>query len=772
MFGHDRILVLVAMPAVLFLVAGGSRAEDAAAGPITVRTDSGTRGGAVALEALPAKGGNNALMKRFHIGSLEGIESADLMLLAALRDPTDRNDFSFDVWEWIFFELNGHGWVLRVEDMPLYRRGLFPIEWDDVRWASVAIPDIHYLREGENNLVIWNSNLPQNPKDRFLVVAYDDTGRSADSFSLVDGEWHATDLDGDRDGAPVGEWMIRLKLNPYPHDEQKRRDALGPERFRQAFEEKRDFVWGFTDPIHKIFPDGPYDGPVGNTWEIDAARNEYESCQLVIVPVSVDMEMAEVRIGDFRSAEGAVIPSSAATVRVVRTARVNHREWPDPLPEAFPVEIPRGRVQPFWITVHVPSDSPAGLYRAELTIHSMSTAGKGGQAVTVPLTLRVRDFAIPKLSCYQMVAPSDPQMQPYHIVNISAHGTYPAPKMYLDKEENLRLEFDEFDGEMARLLAEGVTQFSIGLSYTGANNFAPWTFDWRVPAEGGGERRIWVNPVDKDDPDADTPENRQARKWFRQYLSAVYNHLEEKGWTRYWFVYGADEPHNKEWIAPLTRYFALIKEIAPKLRILIAKGPTQEYGPNAVDIAVIMMNHLRQDTAESASKLNQELWCYSCGDLNNPALTIPHPAITVRWWHWLQEKWKVERVLLWHTSVQGDNVLHPGCDGLGDGQVFWVRQGPDDERHDFPSIRAEMLRDGVEDREYIHLLKELTEKYARSAPGEAGAALLAQARKLAEIPDDLVETQFRMTRDPQKLLDRRRDIADLIEALQERLPDP
>jgi len=751
---------------VLFTIAPGQPAPDA---PIILQSDTGVVGGAVPLEALPGKTDSNTLKKVFTVkpGTLAEVNSAEIQLFAALRDPTDRNNFSFDVWEWIFFELNGHGWVLRVEDLPLHRRSLFGIDWNDVDWASISIPDVNYLREGQNELVIWNNNTPEKPREKYLVVAYDDSGQSAHSFFLVQDQWVSNDLNGEREGTPVGEWMMRLKLNRYPAEEQKHRDAVGAARFRQAVEEEKDFVWGFTDAVHKIFPDRPYTGPLENEWQIDAARNEYESCQLVLIPVSVDMRMVEVWPGDFTDEDGATIPASATTVRVVMTALVNNREWPDPLPEAFPVDIPRGQVQAFWITVLMPDDSPAGVYKSELTITSMSAGGKEGQSTKVPLGLRVRDFAVPTLSRYQMVAPGGSETRPYHIANCSSHGMHPGPRAYLDGQENLRVEFDKFDQEVEQALAEGVTNFSMGLAYTGAGNFAPWTFDWRVPIEGQDEvRRISVCPVNPKNAADDSVKYQQSRKWFKQFLSQVYNHLEEKGWTPYYWVYGADEPHRSEWVEPLTRYFALIKEVAPKLRIMITKGPTDEYGPN-IDIVCIMMNHLREDTVKLARNFKQKLWCYSCGDLNNPALTIPHPAITVRLWHWLQEKWSVERVLLWHTGVYGKNFLHAGVDRRGDGQVFWQRCGPEEHWQWFPSIRAEMLRDSIEDREYFNLLKELTAELTRKPEKNAAEQeLLSRAERLAEVPDDLVSTQFKMVRDVSQLLAHRAQMAEAIEELQ------
>jgi hypothetical protein len=256
------------------------------------------------------------------------------------------------------------------------------------------------------------------------VVAYDDSRKSENSFSLVKGKWSAGDLNGDRDGTPQGEWMIRLKLNPLPTEEQKRVDALGAARFREAAGQKKDFVWGFTDAVHRIFPDRPYVGPLGNEWTLDAARDERESCQLLLIPVATEMRMTAVFVGDFHPFQGGLIrngpagvtiPASAVAVRLVRTVLVNKQEWPDPLPQAYRIDIPLGRVQAYWLTVHVPADARPGAYRATVTVASMNTGGRDGRVVKFPLDLRVRDFAVPALSRYQMVVHG--QATPaYHLV--------------------------------------------------------------------------------------------------------------------------------------------------------------------------------------------------------------------------------------------------------------------------------------------------------------------------------------------------------------------
>lgn len=290
--------------------------------------------------------------------------------------------------------------------------------------------------------------------------------------------------------------MIRLKLDRLDNEQIKAADVLGPARLRKAIADKQDFVWGFTDALHRVFPDRPYDGPLGNAWTIDAARNEYESCQLVIVPASVDMKMAEVFVDDFvrfpaaeaaaklkKSKPTATIGKQNATIRLVRTARTGGADWPDPLPPAYPIDVSRGRVQSWWLTVHVPIDAQPGTYRSEVSITSMSTGGREGKVTQVPIQLRVRNFSIPTVSRYQSVAPIHPEMQKWQMSHISPHGGTVTPEILLDKDNNLQLDFSEFDKQVEAYLANGKDSFSIGLAYTGGN-FAPWSFDWRVPVEG------------------------------------------------------------------------------------------------------------------------------------------------------------------------------------------------------------------------------------------------------------------------------------------------
>jgi uncharacterized membrane protein YccC len=77
------------------------------------------------------------------------------------------------------------------------------------------------------------------------------------------------------------------------------------------------------------------------------------------------------------------------------------------------------------------------------------------------------------------------------------------------------------------------------------------------------------------------------------------------------------------------------------------------------------------------------------------------------------------------------------------------------------SVRWENLRDGLEDYEYLWLLREL-------AKDTASADVLGEARKLLEVPADISRDLTHFTTDPRDILAHRERLARLIERLTKR----
>ncbi len=78
---------------------------------------------------------------------------------------------------------------------------------------------------------------------------------------------------------------------------------------------------------------------------------------------------------------------------------------------AVPFNIAEGRNQPVWVDIHVPVDSPAGTYNGVFTI----TSGQGQASVQV--TLHVWNFTLPKVPSFKTSYQADPSHQDTYLTH-------------------------------------------------------------------------------------------------------------------------------------------------------------------------------------------------------------------------------------------------------------------------------------------------------------------------------------------------------------------
>lgn len=134
------------------------------------------------------------------------------------------------------------------------------------------------------------------------------------------------------------------------------------------------------------------------------ARGEYEPFQVIVTPKTADLTVGKVQLEDLVHADGrARIPGSEVQVNLVgyvwgtdyRSGRAGVSEGPYPdvlFPEGHRDVADKGTNYSLWLTVHAPMDAQAGEYTARLTLDI------GGRPVTVPLRVRVWDFALPEVA--------------------------------------------------------------------------------------------------------------------------------------------------------------------------------------------------------------------------------------------------------------------------------------------------------------------------------------------------------------------------------------
>jgi hypothetical protein len=543
---------------------------------------------------------------------------------------------------------------------------------------------------------------------------------------------------------------------------------------------------------------------------IRAAKNEAEAAQVVVRPERA-MQGLTVKTEALKGPAGAVLAAENIDILRVRYVPVTQptdstgtvASWPDPLPPlAGPIDLEAGKNQPLWIRVRVPKDARAGKYEGKIRL-----AAEGGYAADVPLSVEVYDFALPdRMTCqtafgfspgnvwrYQKVEkPEDRRaVLEKYLANFAAHHISPYDPAPLDglkvtwpkkkggtpdEEKGLVPQFDwsAWDAAMTR----AIEQYRFN------------TFMVHVPGLGGGTYEFRVQPEFLGYKE-DAPEYKAA---LTNYLCGVQEHLRGKGWLKYAYIYWFDEPDKKDYEYVMNG-FRKLKEAAPDLRRMLTEQVEPELvgGPNLWCPISPEYDHAR---AEQRRKAGEQFWWYVCCGPKAPYATlfIDHPATELRVWLWQTWQRRIDGILVWETSYWTSDTAYPdrarpqnpyedpmgwvssGAKdkgvrqpwGNGDGRFIYppeaaanaspaapVLEGPVD------SIRWEMLRDGVEDYEYLAILRGLL-----AARGEKlSAADRAKYAALLEVPEEITKDMTTFTKDPAPIERRREAIARAIEAL-------
>jgi hypothetical protein len=282
---------------------------------------------------------------------------------------------------------------------------------------------------------------------------------------------------------------------------------------------------------------------------------------------------------------------------------------------------------------------------------------------------------------------------------------------------------------------------------------------------------------------AGTPEYEQV---FGEYAGALQSHLEEKGWLDDAYVYWFDEPDPKDYDFVIDGMERLDRH-APGLRRMLTEQVEDELVGH-VDIWCPLTASFQPYRAEERMDAGDTFWWYVCTGPKAPWVTlfIDHPATELRVWSWQTYKHGVEGLLVWQSNYWTSSAAYPGelqnpwedpmsyvsgysyapgqvgYWGNGDGRFLYPpnRDPSDTETKHLTgpvnSLRWEMLRDGIEDYEYLRLLERLAT--------EAGDA---EALALLEIPEDITESMTEFATDPAPIYEHRQRVAEAIERLSE-----
>jgi len=435
----------------------------------------------------------------------------------------------------------------------------------------------------------------------------------------------------------------------------------------------------------------------GTTVSLSAARGEYESFQIVANGSSSGLRNVNVTISDLQGPEGQVIPRANFTLYREKYMFLNSSSpnwkgpnqplapgwYPDALipftdPEtnkplsgakltAVPFDVKTGNNQPIWVDLRVPRSAAAGKYSGTYTL----TSNEG--SFTGSISLKVWNFTLPtapalKSSFLFFQAGTLAAQQELLRNKISPLSTNPADQSLLMKEH--------------------------GLSATQTGPFS-----------GADVGRCAMSPA-------------PSVSAFKSVAAA-----QQPGLLLY--DYSADEIGHCTSLYPTIRQWANNMHQAG-IKNLISMSPTPALysdgsgtGRSAVDIWVLlplMYNNAKVQVGEVLKK-GDSVWSYNTlvQDAYSPKWLIDFPPVNFRIQPgFISQSLNLSGMLYWRVdkwpSDPWNNVNNAGTYSSsnypGEGMLVYPGQ-PVGVKGVVASMRLKWLRDGVEDYDYVQILKDL-----------------------------------------------------------------
>ncbi len=542
-------------------------------------------------------------------------------------------------------------------------------------------------------------------------------------------------------------------------------------------------VWG-THGNLKLWPDIQPTRAHLETIRIQAARNEWEPCQVAVMGHQA-LSGVEIRPGAFADGRGHAIAApvayrqhylmidDTANKSVARTGLV-----PDALvPLRHPLTgeatggkyggctfaIPAGKLESFWLDVYVGNDTPAGIYRGAVQV-----SAKGLDAVSLPVEIEVFDFALPSpkslRGMFQLAADSaairthaaeqksasekaalahlyEEMLHEHYIDNWSpiTGWNYGLNRVVITEQDGkLSVDWSAFD----RLVEPYMEGSAFRDRIAARCLFVPYY----LPIKGGGRLKSRnYKEIDFD--------------LFGQWVADVQRHFEAKGWLDSAYFFYFDEPFLSEWkYDAFLRTAKIVRAKAPKLRIMITDGYMGEaeykklsHIAEPITPYVDVWNPVTfqvRDMEQASFYRNRkaaghfDIWCQTLG---NASKLSPLPALFPEYdmpFHrtWGAQSWSLgfQGLELWDTvyGERNGKRVDPWTDSVAfpvydrplncDGRLFYPGTPDAIGGPDIPiaSLRMKSLRDAIEDYEYLRILDRLGH-----TPAEFSVGLLHTTRE-------------------------------------------
>jgi hypothetical protein len=539
-----------------------------------------------------------------------------------------------------------------------------------------------------------------------------------------------------------------------------------------------DFGIALTHSVIKLRKDALFPLPVTDKVDISLAGNEYESFQLAILPFGKDLHNLKVEVSDLSDKDGSMISKSRIETSLVGYNKIEwqaayvteYKGWhPDPLlPFKTGMAIDgKDACRPLWITVFAPAGTKAGDYFGTVTL-----SADGMKNVTASVKCRVWDFNLPVES------------------HLRTH-TWDEVEYLADFYNLEELPVEWYQRFCGLLLKNRMNPGFAGVNYVNQLPGESGVYDFsRVEKVleyciDNGLSRFSIAQMKKG---LYTPE--EGEKVYK-FVEAYAAFLKKKGWLDKALVELWDEPTDLEY--PYIKERAeKLKKIEPDLRLqLFAEGgpyefsdrSTDKYGLNDLIDIWAPVNIIESPETQARGG---EIWTYFCtlARESAPNFFIDCPAIyqrSIAWYCWMYgvdgfEHWST--TYFWRNVQKGKPMDQKWPNVPWDSRTYYYFNGegqliyPGPDGIPYSSVRLENFRDGMDDYEYLYLLREVLSKYeSNTADPELKAfrqLLYPEDYLLYKYPRKIkvtLENTIRYPDQPERILQNREKIAKAIEKL-------
>ncbi len=461
---------------------------------------------------------------------------------------------------------------------------------------------------------------------------------------------------------------------------------LDPTAFTYALEEGTSALPLWTTPAtRKVKVGDAAPSAKRSGLGLAAARNEWEPVQLVVSPVGGSVTIS---VAPFVTLPG-------ASIDIARVGYVG--DWSETLEKVASgatVTLSAAAPTPLWLTVYVPEDAKPGDHQTSLTL-----TASGGSPVTVPVTLHVFDFALPKeIHFSSQLNVSVQSLGPTGTVahdRLHQHRLTPASSTWpsglgwgitwdnASSPTKCNAFFDEPNEGADYSIQQLSKKYLLGQGWNGAGYPDAEIFQF---VDNATPRPKTFCGIDRGGDHYGTAAyNAEWSEW----LSALDTYLVKNGLAARTYYYAQNEPQNAADHALAAHLCRLTKKAAPNLRIAISDEPKPEIaedpqGACGYDIWIAHVQAYQEAYAHQRQKDHgEQVWFYSLDQDPDPFFNptkVDNQGLHQRIIPWAA----------WTHRIRGWAYY--------DGARFFPGGTP--------NLRAELLREGFEDYEYLWLANQ------------------------------------------------------------------